>query len=62
MLEQMIMETLENRNSHNLLVTTVHVGGKQAGGLIDSGATHNFVSSTWVEEAEVAIIQNGEEF
>ena len=61
-LKQPIMETLENRNSHNLLVTTVHVGGKQARGLIDSGATHNFVSSAWVEGAEVVVIQNGEEF
>ena len=38
-------------HDHDLLITQAFVAGQPAWCLIDSGATHNFASQTWIEEA-----------
>ena len=43
------------------MITKVRVGNSIASCLIDSGATHNFMSSEWVEKARITTMENGKQ-
>ena len=46
-------ECMDVANSNHLLVITLSLLGQKAQCLIDSGASHNFVSDDYVRRAEV---------
>ena len=49
------VESMKN----SLLVTKLWLDGRETTGLIDSGATHNFVSEQWVKEAGIPMEPTG---
>ena len=49
------------QHRHDLLITKLRVGKCIASCLIDSGATHDFISENWVEKTKLTTMESGEE-
>ena len=49
------------QHRHDLLITKLRVGKCIASCLIDSGATHDFISENWVEKNKLTTMESGEE-